>query len=193
MGVGVGLGVGVLPTCDGPVVPGPQVSVLLDVDVLDELVTVPLPLVVVGEGLGVELGVLDELTQLVPWGVDGPWVAEACAAARAAAVCAAACWASCARPAAMIAARTRGSIVTRRTMVVVRVGVCCVTGVVTCTVLGTTDGGPATGTSVGVCSAAGAAAAGLVSAEASAIGTNTTACAMPSARADTTASVPHNP
>jgi hypothetical protein len=56
----------VVPTCEGPVVPGPQVSVLLEVDVLDELVTVPEPLVVVGDGLGVALGVLDELTQLVP-------------------------------------------------------------------------------------------------------------------------------
>jgi hypothetical protein len=112
VGVGVGVGVGVLPTCVGPVVPGPQVSVLLDVEVLDELVTVPLPLVDVGACVGVDDGVLPELTQFVPPGV----VVVRVVVVFAAAFC---CRASSAAAAAMIAASTFGSIdVTRRITVV---------------------------------------------------------------------------
>ncbi len=64
------------------------------------------------------------------------------------------------------------------------------TGVVTCTVFGTTVGGPATGTSVGAADVL--MAAGFAWAKASAAGTKTTACAMPRARAETTATRPHS-
>ncbi len=62
----------------------------------------------------------------------------------------------------------------------------------TWTVLETTVGGPATGTRVGVGEAAELTAAGVVGLTAPATGTKTTACATPSARAETTATVPHS-
>ncbi len=123
--------------------PGPHVRVLLEVEVLDELVTVPGPLVVVGEGVGVGVGVglFDVVTQFVP-----SELFEVCLCAAAAAARAWASLASAACAAARIAATTLGlTTVTRRTMVVVRCWIC---GVCTTCVFAMLNGGPSTGTTV---------------------------------------------